>query len=127
MKNRCVINSIGFVVALSTLVSACSEPAAAPTQNQMALNDMGIVIKLPEPRYDSQISVEQSLLKRRSVRSYSGEPLKLQEISQLLWSAQGITDPSGLRAAPSAVALYPLVVNITRTPLYYLDLKLASH
>jgi SagB-type dehydrogenase family enzyme len=34
--------------------------------------------------------------------------LSREEISQLLWAAQGITDPSGKRTAPSAGALYPL-------------------
>ena len=39
-----------------------------------------------------------------------GGALTLAEISQLLWSAQGITDPEGRRTAPSAGALYPLEV-----------------
>ncbi len=65
-------------------------------------------MKLADPRYDSDVSLEQSLLQRRSVRSYSGGALTLQEVSQLLWAAQGITDPNGLRTAPSAGALYPL-------------------
>ena len=69
-------------------------------------------ISLPEPRYDSNISIEETLLKRRSVRDYSGEALTLQEVSQLLWAAQGITDPKGLRTAPSAGALYPLEVYV---------------
>ena len=65
-------------------------------------------IKLPEPNYDSNTSVEQALLKRRSVRVYKDESLTLTEVSQLLWAAQGITDPKGFRTAPSAGALYPL-------------------
>jgi SagB-type dehydrogenase family enzyme len=36
------------------------------------------------------------------------EELSTHEISQLLWAAQGITDPHGFRTAPSAGALYPL-------------------
>jgi SagB-type dehydrogenase family enzyme len=67
-----------------------------------------VIIELPEPRYDSDVSIEQSLLRRRSIRSYSGESLTLQELSQLLWAAQGATDPRGFRTAPSAGALYPL-------------------
>lgn len=66
------------------------------------------VIKLPEPKLDSQISIEEALRKRRSVRDYRLEPLALDELSQLLWAAQGITAPEGLRTAPSAGALYPL-------------------
>ena len=65
-------------------------------------------IDLPEPRYDSGVSLEETLLKRRSIRDYTGEPLTLQEVSQLLWSAQGTTDPRGYRTAPSAGATYPL-------------------
>jgi len=65
-------------------------------------------MKLPEPRYDSDVSIEQTLLQQRSTRSCTEEPLTLQELSQLLWAAQGITDPRGFRTAPSAGALYPL-------------------
>jgi SagB-type dehydrogenase family enzyme len=69
-------------------------------------------IKLPEQAQDSNTSIEEALLKRRSVRSYKDSPLTLEEISQLLWAAQGITDRRGLRAAPSAGALYPLEIYI---------------
>ena len=67
-----------------------------------------IRISLSEPRYDSDVSIEEALLNRRSVRQFSSEPLTLEEVSQLVWAAQGITDPRGLRTAPSAGALYPL-------------------
>ena len=69
-------------------------------------------IKLPEPRYQSDISLEESLLQRRSVRDYPGEALSLGEVSQLLWAAQGITAQWGGRTAPSAGALYPLEVYV---------------
>ncbi|MEQ8223306.1 MAG: SagB/ThcOx family dehydrogenase, partial [Candidatus Eremiobacterota bacterium] len=72
----------------------------------------GEKIKLPEPVYDSKISIEKALYERRSVRSYKNEALTLSEVSQLLWSAQGITDDKGHRTAPSAMALYPLEVYI---------------
>ena len=67
-------------------------------------------IKLPEPRQASDTSVESALCRRRSVREFEREALPLAEISQLLWAAQGITDPEGKRTAPSAGALYPLEV-----------------
>lgn len=69
-------------------------------------------INLPEPRYDSNVSIEEALLKRRSVREYTDEPLTLQQVSQLLWATQGITDPRGYRTAPSAGGLYPLEVYV---------------
>jgi SagB-type dehydrogenase family enzyme len=54
--------------------------------------------------------------RRRSVRHFTDETVTKSELSQLLWAAQGITNPeSGIRTAPSAGALYPvetyLVVN----------------
>lgn len=69
-------------------------------------------LKLPQPRLKSDISLEASLLKRRSVRDFSQASLKLEEISQLLWAAQGITAENGGRTAPSAGALYPLEVHL---------------
>lgn len=66
---------------------------------------------LPEPRKESNTSIEEALLKRRSIREYKDEALSLEEISQILWSAQGITAPErGGRTAPSAGALYPLEI-----------------
>ena len=67
-------------------------------------------INLPAPCLESDFSVEQAIHSRRSVREFSDKPLSLAEISQLLWSAQGITDNERFRSAPSAGALYPLVL-----------------
>jgi SagB-type dehydrogenase family enzyme len=66
------------------------------------------VRKLPAPLLDGGRSVESALRQRRSVREYVAAPLSVDELSQLLWAAQGITAQDGLRAAPSAGALYPL-------------------
>lgn len=78
----------------------------------MTIDKSKEIVKLPAPRFDGNIPVETALLKRRSVRSYAAEALTLAEVSQLLWSAQGITDSRGFRTAPSAGALYPLEVYI---------------
>lgn len=67
-------------------------------------------IKLSEPKLKGKMSLEEALLKRRSVREFATTPLTLQEVSQLLWAAQGITSPWGGRTAPSAGALYPLEI-----------------
>lgn len=71
-------------------------------------------IKLPEPKYSSNTPIEESILKRRSVRNFLGKSITLEDFSQLLWSAQGITDKQkGRRTAPSAGALYSLEIYIT--------------
>ncbi|NYZ61042.1 SagB/ThcOx family dehydrogenase [Candidatus Micrarchaeota archaeon] len=66
---------------------------------------------LPPPNYTG-LSVEEAIAERRSVREYSNEGISLQELSQILWAAQGITDEGGKRAAPSAGALYPIELYI---------------
>jgi len=65
-------------------------------------------IGLPAPRATGTVSVEGALRARRSLRTFSAQPLTLAEVGQLLWAAQGVTDPSGRRTAPSAGACYPL-------------------
>lgn len=65
-------------------------------------------LKLPEPRTEGSISVEETLLRRRSIREYLPESLTLSEVSQILWSAYGITSKEGFRTAPSAGGLFPL-------------------
>lgn len=69
-------------------------------------------VALPKPRYESTTSVEQALLKRRSVRDFRPAALELDELGQLLWAVQGVTDRAGYRTAPSAGALYPLEVYV---------------
>lgn len=69
------------------------------------------IIKLPQPKFDGNLSVEKALKERRSIRTYKPDPLLAETVSQLLWAAQGITEPSkGLRTAPSAEASYLLEV-----------------
>lgn len=64
---------------------------------------------LPAPNRDGVFAVEKALAQRRSKRAFVRKPITVGQLSQLLWAAQGITDPeSGFRSAPSAGALYPL-------------------
>jgi len=65
-------------------------------------------VDLPSPRLQGDVALEDALRRRRSVREFSEQALELGQVGQLLWAAQGETDESGLRASPSAGALYPL-------------------
>lgn len=67
---------------------------------------------LPEPGDLGGITLAAALTARRSVRQYGDAPLTEQQVSDLLWAAQGITSESGGRTAPSAGALYPLEVYV---------------
>lgn len=70
-------------------------------------------IHLPPVKQKGNISLEEAITKRRSLRNFKKKDLGLAEISQLLWAAQGITAKKGgyeLRSAPSAGALYPMEI-----------------
>ena len=70
-------------------------------------------IALPSPFFDGKVSVEKAIKGRRTIRDFKDRPLPLTHLSQLLWAAQGITDPKERkRAAPSGGALYPLDIYV---------------
>ena len=71
-------------------------------------NDPVRRIALPEPDLTGQEPLEGVVARRRSIRDFSHGSMTMVEVGQLLWAAQGVSDPSGLRTAPSAGALYPL-------------------
>lgn len=103
----CRIGVAAVGVLLTVVVyglRASSGSEGAPTVRS------GGSIALPAPRVDGELSVEQALARRRSLRKFAHAPLPLSAVSQLLWAAQGITHPDGMRTAPSAGALYPLEV-----------------
>ena len=69
-------------------------------------------IKLPGAQLKGNVSLEETISRRRAVRRYSEKPILLSQLSQILWAAQGITGTREFRAAPSAGATYPLEVYI---------------
>jgi len=72
-------------------------------------------ITLPRPNLKGQVSVEEAMAKRRSIRQFAEKELTLAQVGQLAWAAQGITEPKrGLRTAPSAVASYPLEIYMAK-------------
>jgi SagB-type dehydrogenase family enzyme len=67
-------------------------------------------IKLPTPNLSGVLNIEEAMGIRRSARSFKDDPLSLEQLSQLLWAAQGITGQSGYRTIPSAGATFPIEV-----------------
>ena len=59
------------------------------------------VIKLNAPDKTRGSAVMKALNDRQSIREYSTESLKPQDLSDLLWAANGINRPDGKRTAPS--------------------------
>lgn len=72
----------------------------------------GLSVRLPEVRPGGARSLDRAIRARRSTRSFAERPLALAQLAELLWAAQGISDPAGGRTTPSAAALYPLEVYV---------------
>jgi SagB-type dehydrogenase family enzyme len=49
-------------------------------------------VKLPAPVLKGQMSLEETLVLRRSKRRFAHQSLNWEQISQLLWAAHGVTD-----------------------------------
>lgn len=64
---------------------------------------------LPEPSTTGQITFEEAVFLRKSVREFKDLPLSINELSQILWASQGKVK-SNRRSVPSAGALYPLEI-----------------
>jgi len=70
-------------------------------------------VLLPMPRLSSSFPLETALSHRRSIREYTDEPITVDELSQLLWAAYGITETRwGFKTTPSAGATYPLNIYV---------------
>jgi len=94
------------ITTLALLLFAVSGHGDQPTEDG--------VVKLPEPDKTGKGSLQRALSERRSLRSFEKTPLTLKEISQILWAAQGITSPRGMRTAPSAGAVFPMTLFAAR-------------
>lgn len=120
-----------WLIALLALavwpIPACSQDDAGAQYD----SDEPNLIQLPAVRLDGPVSVEEALAERRSIRNYGAETLTLDELGQVLWSAQGVTHPieqaaegfqwewrGGFRTAPSAGALYPLEIYVVVGHVY---------
>ncbi|MDI6703368.1 MAG: SagB/ThcOx family dehydrogenase [bacterium] len=64
-------------------------------------------MNLPSPSIKGEMSVEEAIKRRRSVRYFKKVKLPLLHLSQLLWASQGIIE-RWRRTSPSAGATYPL-------------------
>lgn len=70
---------------------------------------MSQTVKLPKPETQGALPLNDIILMRRSTRKFKNTPISLQDLSQLLWSGQGITgDQDFFRTVPSAGACHPL-------------------
>jgi SagB-type dehydrogenase family enzyme len=109
-ERRKFVASLGRVIASFWLILVRPLRWALAKGNKQWLEG---IMKLPQAKTQGKVAVEQAIDQRRTVRAYKSTMLSLDQLAQLLWSAQGTTGKKGVkRAAPSAGALYPMDVYI---------------
>lgn len=70
-------------------------------------------IQLPPPQTEIDFPLMRALQLRQSTRSFADRPLELQQLSNLLWAADGINRPeSGKRTAPSAMSWHEIDIYV---------------
>jgi SagB-type dehydrogenase family enzyme len=80
-------------------------PAEA-NQPMSPAEPVGEPIKLNPPELNKSVSLMQALKQRKSSRSYSDKKLTQQQLSDLLWSADGVNRPDNKRTSPAAMGVY---------------------
>ena len=81
-------------------------------------------IKLNQPDLERGKSLMSSLSERQSIREYSNEELNLQDLSDLLWAANGINRPDGKRTAPSSMNKQDILLYVAKVEgTYYYNHK----
>jgi SagB-type dehydrogenase family enzyme len=89
-------------------IFAAGVGAATSAVKPATVNEL-VSVNLPKREINKAFALDQALQERRSVRDYVVTPLSMQQFSQLLWAADGISDAKEKhRTAPSAWATYPL-------------------
>ncbi|MCL1845422.1 MAG: SagB family peptide dehydrogenase [Defluviitaleaceae bacterium] len=132
MRTRCFILT---AILLAVIFSACGGALENFSENlsenlsTIADSNVGTLITqqeqiegpthiLPAPNLDGEMSVEQAIQQRRSRRNFEDRAISQEQLSQILWSVYGITEPrpgsprGGLRTTPSAGALFPLEIYV---------------
>ena len=131
-----------FLILIILLAACAADDQIAPEQTQVlsetptsaeapaseintgilpAVANSPSVFVLPSPVTDGSMSVEEAIASRRSRRDFMDRAISLEQLSQILWAAYGITYPipdahpglrGGLRTTPSAGATFPLEVYV---------------
>lgn len=102
------IAKTSILILIASLMIACGEKTEKTKATPVVWGDE---IALVQPNLEEGLTINQALALRASSREYSSEPLSLEELSGVMWAAAGINRPDTKHlTAPSAMALYPIVV-----------------
>jgi len=92
-----------FTLALTACGNAASNQPEAKADKAATEIPADSIIKLLEPDKTLDASLMQALTDRASQREFADKQLSLEDLSSLLWAANGVNREDGKRTAPSAV------------------------
>ena len=103
-KNIINMAAIGiFTLALTACGNAASNQLEAKAEKTVTEIPADSIIKLMEPDKTLDVSLMLALTDRASQREFADKQLSLEDLSSLLWAANGVNREDGKRTAPSAV------------------------
>ena len=103
-KNIIKMAAIGIITLAQTACgNAASNQPEAKAEKAVTEIPADSIIKLLEPDKTLDVSLMQALSDRASQREFADKHLSLEDLSSLLWAANGVNREDGKRTAPSAV------------------------
>lgn len=114
--------NVRVAIVVGIVISVAAAPAAWAGPWGTALPDeVGRPVALPDPDTEGGPPLHRVMATRHSERHYTEESITLQELSQLLWAAQGVTHGKGYRTVPSAGAKFPIELYVIADRVEGLD------
>jgi SagB-type dehydrogenase family enzyme len=107
MNRRTFLKSVPALAMLASVKTGFSADAnTATSAAPQPVTEAEGVIKLSKPDLKKGVPTMEALSKRKSDRNLSDKKLTLQQLSEVLWAADGVNRPDGKRTAPAARAKY---------------------
>lgn len=91
--------------------------AVCPAQRRSRGN-LFKIIQLPQPKMTGSISFEQALVKLKTIRQFTKQPLNFEQIGQLAWAGQGVMEAAS-RVTPQPQGQARPVQDIYPVRLYF--------
>jgi len=125
MNRRTFLSAVPGLTVLAATRSSFSEDANTASRTSEDANAASIsaqteVIKLNPPDLNKGISLMQALKNRKTQRNISDKRVPLQQLSELLWAADGVNRPDGKRTSPAAMAIYSVDIYVVLPEGVYL-------
>jgi len=86
-----------------------------------------MTIALPDPQSSNSINIESALRQRETKREFLTSPISLQNLSLLLFAAQGERGSNGKLTAPSAHEQYPMTVFVVANNVAEIEAGIYSY